>query len=517
MNLLEQKSDQKLNLYDIDFNYIKDNKTTKNKSDISNKDDSSFFIKNVNNAEANCFDKIYSNFFLFDINNISSNFNLNERYKEKKIFEKMLKNSGNLKKYNKRKNNSYILFNGNNKYYKINIPNSNKNDVGERLYNNSYLIQSKLENKRKLIDDNLKKNVIPKITKKAQKIKGDKTRLYNDNIIKKMRMAISQKSLLEKDKNCSFRPKLDKKSLQIAGRLEPSTSRLNKKKLKINKDEIFELTKESYSNLIDNHIINKLKKRNNKNLNRSTGDINKRINDFYQKQMEKIKEKEKKYNENKLKKEKEYQKYSFHPIINRKKNNIYLNKMNNNVNIFERLYKVNKTRKNKIHFDELKTITNEICTFRPEISPLNIKDDKKIIMSNIIPSNIYIQKRRSNIEKQKDFMEFKNKKFGNIYGLFKPAIVNKDNGLRTEKRFNSKNEKSLKKEDSNKYIITKGTVDFNETNSNMEGKIYYYLNDESNDTNIKIIKYNNVKHDLNQKEFLNAVNVLHKQIGNLNI
>ena len=35
--------------------------------------------------------------------------------------------------------------------------------------------------------------------------------------------------------------------------------------------------------------------------------------------------------------------------------------------------------------------------------------------------------------------------------------------------------------------------------------------------NINIIKYNNIKNDLNQKEFLEAINALHKQLDNLDI
>ena len=34
---------------------------------------------------------------------------------------------------------------------------------------------------------------------------------------------------------------------------------------------------------------------------------------------------------------------------------------------------------------------------------------------------------------------------------------------------------------------------------------------------INIIKYNNINHNLNQQEFLNAINALHQQIDDLNI
>ena len=536
MSLIEDQFEEKINFYDNNFGFIKDKFKSKINLDISNSNNS--FLKNLENSTTSYFDKIYSNFYLLQNNNTSisnnskelsdnkiNNFNDENIYFKIEKSQKITLNSKNENNKSKRKNNSKKLLNKNKKNYKnyeINIPNKNFEDVGERLYNNSFLTKEKIEKKRKMQEINFKKQLIPHITSKGKKVKGDQKRLYNENIVKKMRKVLSQKNILEKDKSCSFRPTLNKKSLKIAEKLEPSTSRLNKKITKINKDEIFDLTKKNYSNLFGNKNLKKYKKsenNSNKKLNRSMEEINKRIDDFYQKQIKAIKQKEKIYNENKLKKEEEYQKYPFHPIINHKKSNITLNKtyINKYINTFERLYKTNKTCKRKINFNELKLKSNENCTFRPQISPLNIKDDQKMIMNNIIQSNLYIQKRRKNIENQKKSLEYKNKKLGNIYGLFKPAIAIKDNGLRTEKRCNSKTDKSLNKEETNKYIITKGTIDFNNTNSNNDEKIFYYLNDKNKNPNINIIKYNNIKHNLNQQEFLNAVNALHNQISNLNI
>jgi hypothetical protein len=308
----------------------------------------------------------------------------------------------------------------------------------------------------------------------------------------------------------------------MAENLEPSTSRLNKKKSKINKDEIIDLTKKNYANLFGNKIFQKYSKNkhdnNSKRVNRSMENINKKIDEFYQKQMEQIKLKEKIYNENKLKKEEEYQKYPFHPIIKHNKSINSLNKthIDSHISTFERLYKTNKSCNKKIHFNEIKA--TDLCTFKPDISPLNIKDDKKMIMNNITQNNLYILKRRQNIENKKNFEKYKNKKMGNIYGFFKPVIAVKENGLRTERRSTSRGNKTLNKEENNKYIITKGTIDFNnESTSNKNEKIYYYLNDENNNMNINIIKYNNIKNDLNQKEFLDAINALHNQLDSLDI
>lgn len=531
MNILDKKFIEKTKLYDNDKEFIQD-KLEYKKSKINISNNSSNFLKKVNNSTKNYFDKIYSDFFLFqnENNNKINNNLIKDNYEESKYFEfenienstiKPIKSKNNNKK---KKDNSKILFNENKKYYNINIP-SNKysKDVGERLYNDSFLTKTKIDNIRKIRDYDFKKKLIPKITQKAKKMKGDEKRLYNENYIKKMRKINSQKNIHEKDKTCSFKPELNKNSLKIAEKLEPSSSRLSKKKIKINKDQIIDLTKKNYSNLFGNRLFKRQIKINNDNfnnkkMNRSMGDINKRIDDFYQRQLEKIKLKEKIYNENKLKKEEEYQKYPFHPIIKHTNNMNRLNKthINKTSDTFERLYKSNKSCRKQIYINEIKTNSNELYTFKPEISPLNLKDDQKTIMNNLLQSNSYIQKRRKNLESNKNLENYKNKKMGNIYGLFKPVIVSKDNGLRTERRCNSKGEKN--KEDINKYIITKGTIDFNnDLNTNGKQKIFYYLNDENNDMNINIIKYNNIRHDLNQKEFLNAINALHNQIDNLNI
>ena len=533
MNLLNKKLEEKLNLYDDksnNDNEINKYKPTKNLKTSNN--NNSDFLQKIKEPTNNYFDKIYSDFFLFQ-NKIHINNKENENehssfndINEKKMFEnkklnKALKNKEKTDN-NKRKNNLNLNSNKNIYFYKMNIPYSDKNNFGERLYNNSFITKTKIENQRKMRDDDFKKNLIPKISLKAKQVKFEKKRLYNDNINKKIRKNASQKNRYEKDKTFSFKPILNKKSLKIAEKLEPFTYRINKKKCKINKSEIFDLTKKNYSNLFTK--INKDNDTHRQNKNRSTENRIKKIDEFYRKQIEKIKIKEKIYNENKLNKEEEYKKYPFHPIINKKSlslNKTFTTNEHGIKNTFERLYKTNKTctkTNNLIKNKEIKI--NEICTFKPEITPLNIKDDEKMIRSNINQNNYYIVKRRKNLEELKNFEKYKNKKFGNIYGLFKPVISSKDNGLRTERRHTSKGDKSINKDEgnNNKYIITKGTVDFNnENNTHRSEKIYYYLNDENDNMNINIIKYNNIKNDLNQKEFLDAINALHNQIDNLDI
>ena len=539
MNLLNKKFKEKRKLYKDNSNHnneINNPKQIKNFNTSNN--NNSDFLEKIKNPTNSYFDKIYSDFLLLpnyinkinDNNNVNNNTNNNKEqyssnindFNEKVLFEnkKIIKALGDKKNNNKRKNKLNLNQSKNIYFYKMNIPNSNNNNIGERLYNNSFITKTKIENQRKMRDDDFKKNLIPKITLKAKKMKFEEERLYNDNIIKKMRKNLSQKNIYEKDKTCSFKPLLNKKSLKMAEKLEPFTYRINKKKCKISKDEIFDLKRKNYTNLFTKINENNTFR---KKQNKSMENINKKIEQFYKKQFDKIKLREKKYNENKIKKESEYKKYPYQPKINKKPlslNKTYIKIHNNSTkNIFERLYKSNKACKKKINYIKTNEIKeNEICTFKPEISPLNIKDDEKIISNNLTQNNFYILKRRKNLEKKKNLEKYKNKKMGNIYGFFKPVIVNKDNGLRTERRCSSKGDKSFNKDESNRYIITKGTVDFNNGNRTRRNeKIFYYLNDENENMNINIIKYNNIRNDINQKEFLEAINALHNQIDNLDI
>ena len=397
------------------------------------------------------------------------------------------------------------------KFIPISSPSKcNFKDVVDRLYHYNYLTKSKINNMRKLQDYNFKRNSTPKISDRAKKIKKDDKRLYNENIIKKMRK-LSQKNIIEKDKNCSFAPKIDINSIKIAENLEPSSSRLLKKKINLNKDEINQLTKENYFNLFRTQMHKKYLRMNygnnciGKNLNRSMGDISHRMNDFYERQMKLIEKKEKRYNDNKIIKEKECQKYTFIPKINHKKTERSIN-IKNNINIFERLYKSKKSGTKKNVFKSDKTLSNDLYTFKPKISPLKIKNGKKVIQYNITSNNLYILKRRKNLENSKHINEvYQNKS--------KPVIIDKEYGLRTEKRFKSKGNKTPSFDDKKKYIVSKGTIDFN---NNRKERIYYYLNDESNMT-INIVKYKNINQNLNQKQYMNAIIDLHNQIGNLDI
>ena len=431
------------------------------------------------------YNKIYSDFLFLPINNknIYNSIN-NSNEDEINIYNFAINDAETsqiieIQKFNNKLNNHIPKIKQNNKKTKY-IPISSQNkcnfkDVVERLYHYNYLTKSKINNMRKLQDYNFKKNSTPKISKRAKKVKKDDKRLYNENIIKKMRK-LSQKNIIEKDKNFSFSPKININSLKIAENLEPSSSRLLKKKINISKDEINQLTKENYFNLFRNKMnkkylgMNHDNNCNSKNLNRSMGDISTKMSDFYERQMKLIEKKEKSYKDNKIIKEKEYQKYSFIPKINHKKTEKSMN-IKNNINIFERLYNTKNAGSKKKVFKDDRTFSNDLCTFKPKISQLKMKTDKKAIQYSMTSNNLYILKRRKFLENSKYI------------------------------------------DDNEKYIVTKGTIDFY---TNRKERIYYYFNDKSNMT-INIIKYKNINQNLNQKQYMNARINLHNQIGNLDI
>ena len=102
------------------------------------------------------------------------------------------------------------------------------------------------------------------------------------------------------------------------------------------------------------------------------------------------------YKETKIKKEEEYKNYSFKPQIIKNSPVIDKNtiikpispfKKTNNLNID--LYKKQTEWKKKLENENLRKKEiieiekNKACTFKPEISHLNIQNDEKFIMKNI--------------------------------------------------------------------------------------------------------------------------------------
>ena len=189
------------------------------------------------------------------------------------------------------------------------------NDSGNRLYNYGYYIKNKLNKKRQKEEEKMKRQMTPKILNRSKEMIKDKDRdpnkfeerLYyaekndtNDSIYNRRRTLSRENINYEKHNNTKFtyHPKINKKSLLIASKLEPSNLRITRKKA--NNSHILEEKNvlDYYSNLFKDKTYNNKKRVT--NLSPSCG--NEKSNELYMKGMQDLKRKEKTYNENLLKK-----------------------------------------------------------------------------------------------------------------------------------------------------------------------------------------------------------------------
>ena len=426
------------------------------------------------------------------------------------------------------------------------------NDSGNRLYNYGYYIKNKLNKKRQKEEEKIRRQMTPKILNRSKEMIRDKDRdpnkfeerLYyaekndtNDSIYNRRRTLSRESINYEKYNSTKFtyHPKINKKSLLIASKLEPSNLRITRKKS--NNSHILEEKNviDYYSNLFKDKTYTYKKKVT--NLSPSCG--NEKSKELYMKGMQDMKRKEKVYNENLLKKKEEYKNYSYHPKISKtysnnsvnedknknvKKNKIKEDIYTKNKEWKKRLEKENNTKKKK--YDELE---NKKYTFKPEINKLNMQNDVPFIMKNIKQMNEYVNKRRKILRQKKEEENYKKRKLGlnaNNYNV--KTTIPKEFDLKTEKR-----SKSNKKE-----------RDINILNQNIKKKDNFY-----NQALILANKNTKIKHDglsgLNldgmeesknnnnnfynkgmkigasmtqsQQDFLNAVNDLHITIDKLNI
>ena len=431
------------------------------------------------------------------------------------------------------------------------------NNSGNRLYNYGYYIKNKLNKRRQKEEEKMRKQMTPKILNRSKELIRDKDRdpnkfeerLYyaekndtNDSIYNRRRTLSRENINYERYNNTKFtyHPKINKKSLLIASKLEPSALRITRKKS--NNSHIIEEKNvlDYYSNLFKDKPYSYKKKV--ANLSPSCG--LEKSNELYMKGIQDMKKKEKTYKENLLKKKEEYKNYSYHPKISKtvsnnleskekknKKNKIKEDIYTKNKEWKKRLEKENKTKKKK--YEE---IENQKYTFKPEINKSNIQNDVPFIMKNIQQMNDYVNKRRKLLKKKKEEENYKKRKLGlnaNNYNI--KTTIPKEFDLKTEQR-----SKSNKKE-----------RDINILNKNMKMKDEFYnqaiflannnirMNKNEGLTMLNIdgteeCKNNNFWNENNsnyynkgmkigcsmtqsQQDFLNAVNDLHITIDKLNI
>ena len=566
MELLDKKLADKLKLFeDIDKKYG----SSFNKQNNANKDTSFNFhcndiLKKEVTLKKERYDNIYSD---FKSNSYASYFyspsNNNISNDNPKYFKKSFKNSNHKNKttnisrsnsrdyYNRTNSKSFTRSKSNEKKHK-NLSNLvPPNDSGNRLYNYGYYIKNKLNKKRQLEEDRIKRQMTPKILNRSKELIHERDpnkfedRLYyaeknniNDMIYNRKR-TLSKENILNDNLNFTYHPEINKKSILIAEKLEPSTLRLNRKKNPCEKKvkEISPL--DYYNNLFKNKTganFHKIGKNNKKDISPSVG--NNKANELYLKGIQDIRRKEQTYNENILKKDEEYKNYSFKPKIiknysssglfikngkERKKKVVSGNEIyKKNWEWKQKLENQNKTKKNK--YEELK---NKECTFKPEINELNLQNDVKFIMKNIQQMNDYVNKRRKILEQQKEDEIYKKNKFGqNAINYNMKATIPKEFQLKTGKRNNTnKKERDLNIYNKRQKNLDKLNNEVMRDNEMKKERNFVYYNGD-------VLCYNNIKNNNNynnigdknynsitqsQQEFINAVNDLHSKIDNLNI
>ena len=362
-------------------------------------------------------------------------------------------------------------------------------------------------------EENFKKMANPEISEYSKKINRDPEKFVE-------RLFYNKKDKKGKkynnNNNFTFKPILNKKTIEIANRLEPSSKRLFKKKKSISKEEIENLAIKNYKNLCNNYNNNN----NNSNKNKKVSpNVQKIINKLYNQGLEDLKKKDMKYKENMSKKDEEYKKYPFQPnVTNNNHKTKSLKYLNNAMYQKQIEWKAKKTMENfkKKEINEDLYLTAH-CSFKPDISHEIIKDDEDMIKRNLKGINSYIEKRRKQIKEKENK---NNKSFSlNKYGFSLKDILSEPIKELNTERLSNKNCRCVNLKQSSKNI-----KNFRNNNKNnldcvippFTERIFYYYNESGDDNNPK--KFNNLTNqDYSQIEFINAINTLHKEIGNLNI
>ena len=561
MNLLDKKLEEKFKLFEEFDKLFANNQPKVNPLDLSKS--TKKHVKNYNNITTNQnkniekqlnndnkFDNIYSN---FDLNKNENAFyfrNYDEMMNYMYTLKSKVLSSPETIKKSKKKNKIKAV-----EYKKLNKNNDNKYIVNfipkkdyliDRLLRYGENLEKKKERMKLENEKNFKLMANPNISDTAKKINRNPNKFverlfYNKYTSNKKKdnnnksdsyyynnKVDNKKKKAEENNNFTYRPSINKKSKEIANKLEPSSKRLLKKKEKkeiLDKEEFEKLAFDNYKNLfVNNNCFNKYE---NKKINFSEKNL---IYKLYNKGLESLKKKERKYQENVQKKNEEYKKYSFIPDISsekkssshkkiknmkkqpKMKNIDYLNNNMYNKQIEWKKKKILENSKKKLIQDNF--YIRNFCTFKPNLSHEKIKENKQMIKRNLKYNNSYIEKRRKQIkEKQKLNKSFDNKKYG--FSLKDFFFKEKNNYAYGDKNFNTASSYMNNKKIN--YI----TEDNKKTNINIvippySQRIFYYhsengdLNDSLKNNNFSNIDYSHIN-------FIEAINALHNEIDNLNI
>ena len=496
MNKLNQKLEEKIKLFDeIDkniSNYSKDSNLEK--TDYLSNMKKTEGKKNENKT---VFNKRNSDFDLGGNNSIyyTSNYCSMANYL-KGLDQKINVNTN----YTSKNNTSYNLYNSSNKkmnnYNKSKVvKKSNKKHKNISVPKFSHQLKNIIENDPEKFVETLFYN-----KKDKQKEKEIKKSHLNEGCKRRQKENIYYN-------NFTYRPKISKKSKEIASKLEPTSFRLFKKNKIIDKEELEKITIESYKNLFKNKPY-KFKQKNTKE-NGNNAKVDKLIKKLYDGGINDLKKKELIYQENIIKKSEEYKNYPYQPNKDKKNksnnNNNSINnghpmsleKFNNDMYLkqIEWKNKKNEYNKKRKEFEE-ELFLSKNCTFKPDINQPYIKDDEKTIQRNLSDINNYIIKRRKQISNKKEKENKMNLRNYNI--IYKQ----KNNNNLTS--FNLKLNSSKYFVRNNKSYINYPRTD--RTYYNYEGREF----NSSFSSNTKIA-------NCSQNYFVEAVNALHNEILNLNI
>lgn len=536
MNLLNRKLKDKLKaLDDIDKQYIiniKKNKnhTTKNYEQNNNINSIDIIKRTVNEK----FDKIYSDFILNENSyyNPEGGKNKKNYSMNKTNFDKDPTNEDSIAKDN---NNDSDLDNIEHFQYQ----NNSEMEVGQRLYNYGIFLKNKLENQRLMEENRIKLLMKPRISTRSksnirnpEKISERLFQNYKKNIINKNK---NKSNISNNDTNFSFHPKINKKSLLIANNLEPSFIRLNKKKKiknnsQFNNKGIKDMKHDIFSFNYKNNNNSKKDKKNNNNKN-----IFEKMNNLYLKGVEERQKKEKIYHEKQKIKDDEYKQFTFKPHINK---NIYTfkkddnkNKKNNSkkeVNSIYNIYKKQFEWKKKIDNKNIKKKEKKDeaiykqCTFKPEISKHNYKNNDKNISKVLAEMNEYVEKRRKNIKYKKIEEKYKNRRLGGGGSEYiMKTTIPQEFELETDTR--NKNLNKNKNRSCDNFHINKNNLLIEQNSSkksinNENEKNYWFYKEEMNNSKNNNTKVSNKNNEaVSQIDFFEAVNILHDKLEKLNI
>lgn len=354
--------------------------------------------------------------------------------------------------------------------------------------------------------------------------------------------------------NFDHKPKLNKNSLKIAEQLQPAKERLVSKKQSSksrsrsktpikNKNPAYHFTY-----LTDDDLtLNPNKKR-----SRSPAPSN-RIKELYMKGLEQRKKMETLHDQKKKLEQEEYKKFSFKPkiisnspvLISKYKSNEVFYKSSENMTKDEKqkydMYEKqtnwkknieNNNKRLKKNFDDDKY---KNLPFKPTIQKKIPENDEKFIMKNLGQIEEYVNRRRSNIQKQKEDEEYKKKIFPNGENFkFKPTIT-KEFKFKTDERSRSRSKdgnrsrehpnhsprnvnmmrKKIRVDDFfENQKATEGVNErYSESNNSLHKNNYYSFNDGGacDESSGLVVE------EEEKVAFVNAINNLHSKLSNFKI